>query len=87
MMWTCYGTPLFTRIVDNISPMVMTILNTYWEIQVNGHKEMFIMQRIGWWELAPDADHVSYLLFLVSLNNLLDFDFAMVYGSVGIYRK
>jgi hypothetical protein len=29
----------------------------------------------------------SNLLFLVSLNNLLDFNFAMVYGLVGIYRK
>jgi hypothetical protein len=28
----------------------------------------------------------SYLLFLVSLNNLLDFNFAMVYRLVGVYR-
>jgi hypothetical protein len=34
MMWTRYGTLVFIRICINISPMVMTTLNTYWEIQV-----------------------------------------------------
>jgi hypothetical protein len=30
---------------------------------------------------------LSYLLFLVSLNNLLDFGFVMVYKLVGVYGK